>query len=77
MASPADYAAGSQAAVKTIRAILQQDINTEIMPKIPGMFRGMVPADLADHFAKESAMAVAKAVIDAVEAERAAQAKQP
>ena len=71
--TPADYAAGAQAAIKALKGILQVDIDTEVMPKIPGMFKGMVPPDLAERFANQAGLAVAKAVIDAVEAERAAQ----
>jgi len=59
MATAADYSAGSKAAA----VVLQSDL-TQL---VPSWAQGMIPAGTAEQLAP----AIAKAVIDAVDAERA------
>jgi hypothetical protein len=64
-----DYEVGAAAALKLIR----HEVQDVLMPKVPFMFRGMIPVD------KEpaAAAAVTKCVLDAVAAAHPAVAELP
>lgn len=62
MATPRDYEIGAAALEKVVQGDINQDV--------PAMWRGMIPAHLATNLGVQGA----KAVIDAVDADRSKQA---
>lgn len=70
-ATDEDYQIGAAALEKLVVADVTADINQQV----PSMFRGMIPADMAQQIARQLGAAGAKAVIDAVDAARAARAQ--
>lgn len=70
-ATAEDYQIGAAALEKLVIA----DVAADIDQQVPSMFRGMIPANMAQQVAQQLGPPGAKAVIDAVDAARAARAK--
>ena len=69
MFSKSDYAVGTAAALKLIR----HEVADVLMPKVPFMFRGMIPVDKEP----EAAAQITKCVLDAVAAAHPTPAPAP